>query len=66
MLVTPSLKAVGRRTIGSGYSPRRVSIRGGTCPGVGANQGFRTSTALWVPDEPGHRVVKFDLADLRP
>jgi hypothetical protein len=25
-----------------------------------------TSTALWIPDEQGHRVLKFDLADLRP
>jgi hypothetical protein len=25
-----------------------------------------TSSALWVPDEQGHRVLKFDRADLRP
>ncbi len=25
-----------------------------------------TSTAIWIPDEQGHRVLKFDLADLRP
>jgi hypothetical protein len=25
-----------------------------------------TSTALWIPDEQGHRVLKFDLATIRP
>jgi len=31
-----------------------------------ADRAVTTSTALWIPDEQGHRVLKFDLASIRP
>ena len=44
----------------SGAAQQWISL-----PGVDPDAAVGTANAIWVPDEPGHRVLRYDIASLR-